>query len=659
MTIRPADLDADAILGVGVDRPETLFGATDQIAIVFRTLARRWHPDANKAANAAQVFAHLVALRAEADRRAAAGRWRGAGVTTFEGRDGRIFELRYARMSETTTADVYVGRVACTIAFRPGHGALADKAARRIAGLRFTDAGARDMFAPRLPAIAIRVERKDGDVLVLRKSPTELLLTDLLALSGGRIDPRHVAWIVTDLLSTASMLATLQRGLTFPVLDPDAVLIDVAGHSARLVGGWEFAEIAGDRIEALPSAVIDELPEILLRDRRASHALTLEAIRRVAARARRIARHGRPAPARPAEAVRRLARRAGPVLACRGFPRLGARPRHELRPAPLSRSEGRFRRRLWRALKEDHMGNGRWDASAFASFTTTRTAGKSASAIFTARDMPKEFDPNEFTVRESRDSAANPASTAIMLCCDVTGSMGVTAEKMIREGLDKTMREIHARKPVSDPHILVGAVGDAYCDRAPLQMTQFEADVSLADQLARIWIEGGGGGNNGESYLIAHYGAAMKTSIDCFEKRGKKGFLFTIGDEPALSTLTRDQIERVFGVHAERDLSAAECLAMAQRSYEVFHIVLTDVGVAANNLRGVLKTWEPLLGERVLKVSDIDRVPEVIVSTLQVMAGEDAHRVAASWSGDTSLVVANAIKALRAPGLPGGDITRL
>lgn len=304
------------------------------------------------------------------------------------------------------------------------------------------------------------------------------------------------------------------------------------------------------------------------------------------------------------------------------------------------------------------MGFGRWSADDFAAFATTSTVGKSASEIFTTHNLKGEFDPAKFVLRESRDSAVNPNSTAVMLFCDVTGSMGETAETMVQHGLDTTMREIYDRKPVTDPHILVGAIGDAWCDRAPLQMTQFEADVSLAKQLTGIWIEGGGGGNSGESYLLAHYAAATKTATDCFEKRGKKGFLFTMGDEPALPTLTKAQIEKVFGTPAERDLTAAECLAMAQRSYEVFHLVLTGVGVAAHNLDGVMKTWTPLLGERVLKVANIANVPEVIVSTLQVMAGEDAGAVAASWSGSTALVVGDAIKALRAPKAPGGALQR-
>ena len=292
------------------------------------------------------------------------------------------------------------------------------------------------------------------------------------------------------------------------------------------------------------------------------------------------------------------------------------------------------------------MGYARWNTNQFEDFTRRHTAGRRAEDVFATRGPRGEFDPRWFAVRESRDSPQNPTSTPIALFSDVTGSMGVTAEEMIRRGLDTVMREIDQRQPVTDPHLLVGAVGDAFTDRAPIQMTQFEGGVVLAEQLRRLWIEGNGGGNNGESYLAAHFAAGMKTSTDSFEKRGRKGFLFTMGDEPNHARLTREQISNVFGLHSARDLSAADCLAIAERSWEVFHIVFTDVGYAGQRLDRVLQTWRPLLGERVILLDDHTKIAEVVVSTLQLMAGETLGDVAASWGGAAAATIGNALVGL-------------
>ena len=309
------------------------------------------------------------------------------------------------------------------------------------------------------------------------------------------------------------------------------------------------------------------------------------------------------------------------------------------------------------------MGHGRWDAAAWASYAARHTAGKSAHVIFTASGMNDAFDPARIKFRESRDSTENPASTPIILASDVTGSMGAIAEVMIRSGLDTTMREIYKRKPVTDPHAMVMVIGDAECDRAPLQVSQFEADIRLAEQLKDLWIEGGGGGNAGESYHLPWYFAATKTSADCFEKRGKKGYLFTIGDEPILPGISKANLRRVFGPGtgngAERDLTSADMLAMAQRNYHVFHVVLSNVGHASSNLDRVLKTWTPLLGQCVIQCDDHSSIAEVIVSAIEVCEGAAADKVAASWGGATSKTVARALGALvPAKVTAGGGLVR-
>lgn len=294
------------------------------------------------------------------------------------------------------------------------------------------------------------------------------------------------------------------------------------------------------------------------------------------------------------------------------------------------------------------MGHTRWDPPAFTAFTATHTAGKSRASVFTARGMDADLDPKGITVRESRDSLTNPNSLAIGLFCDVTGSMGHTAEAMIRTQLDTTQREIHARLPQYDPHILVGAIGDTNCDSAPLQVSQFEGGIEVADQLRRIYLEGGGGGNFGESYLAAHYFMGMRTSIDCWEKRRRRGVFFTMGDEPALGTLSKSHLREFFGVDSERDLTAKECLGIAQRQYDVFHIVLADTGHARMYLDGVMRTWTPLMGERALVLRDHTKVAELVVSTIQVLNGADVKSVAASWSGSTAVAVAGALSGMGA-----------
>jgi hypothetical protein len=204
---------------------------------------------------------------------------------------------------------------------------------------------------------------------------------------------------------------------------------------------------------------------------------------------------------------------------------------------------------------------------------------------------------------------------------------------------------------------MIMGFGDAWCDRAPLQVTQFEPDIRIAEQLKDIFLEGGGGGNGYESYNLPWYFAARKTRIDCYKKRGNKGYLFTVGDEPPPPVLTADHARQVGGEVIERDLDSRDVLAMASRQYHVFHIVIEEGSFFRHSPALVRDSWRELLGERVIFLADYRRLAETIVSAIEINEGRDSRAVAASWSGDTALVVANAVRGLRAvPKAPSGMV---
>ncbi|MFL5381491.1 MAG: hypothetical protein ACJ8GN_03100 [Longimicrobiaceae bacterium] len=295
------------------------------------------------------------------------------------------------------------------------------------------------------------------------------------------------------------------------------------------------------------------------------------------------------------------------------------------------------------------MGSSRFSADEWNRFAARSFAGKTKHDVLNTHGMVAANDPAKLKngVRKSRDSAVNPRSTPIIIAGDVTGSMDELAYLVLKESLPATALEIYSRQPVTDPHILVGAIGDVECgDRAPFQATQFEAGATeLGTQTQALYVERGGGGNSSESYHLPWYFAAMHTSTDAFEKRGEKGILFTYGDEGVPPTLTRAQIARVFGTTAERDYTTAELLAMARRSWDVYHLVILE-GSHARCHPQVLDEWRALLGQHAIPVDDYTRLGEIIVSILQVRQGHDKDAVAASWSGDTSVVVRSALRSL-------------
>lgn len=303
------------------------------------------------------------------------------------------------------------------------------------------------------------------------------------------------------------------------------------------------------------------------------------------------------------------------------------------------------------------MGTSRWSASDWDSYASS-TKTKTTDAIFKSHSLKDELNPLNIGVRESRDSDLNPQSNAIIVGLDVTGSMGIIADSLAREGLGTLVEEILSRKPVQDPHIMFMGIGDAYYDSAPLQVTQFEADITIAKTLEDLYLEHGGGGNSFESYNLPWYFAANHTSIDCFEKRGKKGYLFTVGDEEAPKELLASHVKKIIGDTPQQDYSTEQLLTMVSRMYHVFHVVVEEGHHAKYHLNEVMNSWTKLLGQRVLRLSNYKNLSEVIVSAIQITEGSDIDTVTKSWSGNTSLVVGKAVNGLAKRDSSAGELVR-
>lgn len=283
------------------------------------------------------------------------------------------------------------------------------------------------------------------------------------------------------------------------------------------------------------------------------------------------------------------------------------------------------------------MGSGTFDSRQYRVYATSSTiradgTAKSTHEVFTQQAIHNLLDPKNITVRESCDSEDSPESRAIIIGLDVTGSMGMIAHSMVKDQLGQLMNGILDNQCIKHPHLMFMAIGDAACDRSPLQVSQFEADIRIAQQLTDIYVEGGGGGNDTESYDLPWYFAATRTKIDCFDKRNQKGLIFTIGDEMPPNGFTKHQLNSIFGVpdQVER-YTASQLLDMAREKYDVFHIIVEEGQYARRAKDRVYNAWTGLLGKRAIRLNDYKKLSDVIVSVIRVNEGEDPDQVIDSF----------------------------
>jgi hypothetical protein len=167
---------------------------------------------------------------------------------------------------------------------------------------------------------------------------------------------------------------------------------------------------------------------------------------------------------------------------------------------------------------------------------------------------------------------------------------------------------------VPDPQILFGGVGDAETDRVPLQVGQFESDNRMDEQLRTIFLEGGGGGQMTESYELAAWFIARHTVTDAWERHGRKGYLFLVGDEMNKPRLSAEHVRRVIGDRLEGDLDTRAVYREVQQRWHTF-FVLPQMTAHADDPQ-VHRHWRSLLGERLLLLADPAEISGLITATI-------------------------------------------
>ena len=276
------------------------------------------------------------------------------------------------------------------------------------------------------------------------------------------------------------------------------------------------------------------------------------------------------------------------------------------------------------------MGYGTWTAQSFADYSTFRgysynTTTRSIVGDYSAQDMFKSrridamLDPKNVR-RECCDSDEHPNSKPVILALDVTGSMGDGAVK-VAKSLNNIMENLY--ESIEDVEFMVMGIGDLYCDDAPIQASQFESDIRIAEQLDKIYFEGGGGGNGYESYTAAWYFGLYNCELDCW-KRGKKGTIITIGDEPLNPYLQRTELENVLGnIGHDTPTETKDLYNAVIEKYNVYHIALDDYSTSYDYYKGRIEnSWGSLLGDH-LYVSTLNGLPNIIAEIVKKSNSDD------------------------------------
>lgn len=281
------------------------------------------------------------------------------------------------------------------------------------------------------------------------------------------------------------------------------------------------------------------------------------------------------------------------------------------------------------------MGYGSWTACSYSDYrATTKVSnikGMSSASlddIYTSRRLNEALSPMK-VIRESCDSDEHPNSFPVILALDVTGSMGSAAQKVAAK-LNDIMKTLYNQVP--DVQFMFMGIGDMECDYAPVQLTQFESDVRMAQQLEKIYFEGGGGGNGYETYTTVWYMGSRHCKLDCW-KKNRKGLIITLGDEPLNPILRASDISRFIGDNSQ-DIDTESLYQEASQKYDIYHISVDDYDTCYKYRDSLVdRTWTKVIPESHYSVCGLDSLANKITNIIKDHYNQNFANSQVSYNG--------------------------
>jgi len=191
------------------------------------------------------------------------------GEYTEDAKKRQIFEL----------GEMYINENSVTFSVESSHRDLFENAVKVINGIKFASKRMEEEMSKFLPKIVKTFEIEDRLVMVLEKSPDLILLRDVSEYFKSKIDPKHVAWILSSLHNLVCYFGYSK--FSHNDISMDTYFISPEFHNGSLLGGWWYSTELGKKMLAVPSRTYNLFPEDVKAKKGGDIKVDLDLIRAV------------------------------------------------------------------------------------------------------------------------------------------------------------------------------------------------------------------------------------------------------------------------------------------------------------------------------------------------------------------------------------------
>jgi acetone carboxylase gamma subunit len=251
------------------------------------------------------------------------------------------------------------------------------------------------------------------------------------------------------------------------------------------------------------------------------------------------------------------------------------------------------------------------------SYDTSDTVTKKSAAAYNV-DKKRDYKIEEIKQLPPPKSKILVTNSLfpVVIAVDVTGSMR-EYPKMIFEKLCILYNEALFFLPPKLKNtfeISFAAVGDAYTDGYPLQVTDFGKGFELDKNIKTLYPEGGGGGQARESYELMGYYYATHCELHKAQKKPRPMF-FYIGDEGYYTKVNREQVSELISNPPKTDVVSSDMFDELKKKFDVYMLRIPYQN--QDDEVQIHQAWIDVLGkDRVIMLPDPKRVVDTILGLI-------------------------------------------
>lgn len=258
--------------------PNEVFSSNkDLIKKKYRTLAKQWHPDTNKSPIANEVFNKLTLLYNRATTLTEEEIISNVKSLALKTLNGKNYKVKYKSKHMFELGEIYIADTVIAYSFEKKHKMYFDNAIKRINSLTFYDDTMKVEFQKYLPKLISSLETEDRYCLIIEKTEDLFLLKDLLKYYDGKIQPKHVAWILSSLYNLVCFF--YYNGIAHNSITLDNYLVSPLYHGGVIAGGWWYSTRQDEKMLGVKKETFKILPSKTKKSKLTTIRTDLESIR--------------------------------------------------------------------------------------------------------------------------------------------------------------------------------------------------------------------------------------------------------------------------------------------------------------------------------------------------------------------------------------------